>query len=150
MIDISFSELALIGVVALIVIGPERLPKVARTAGHMIGRLQRYVNDVKADINREIELDELRKLQAEMKDAARNMEQSVTSAAREVESSMQQSQRAIESGLRELDEIGHAKAAPQAPDAAASTATAPAPTQAALPGLDADPLAPAQSQPSKT
>jgi Tat protein translocase TatB subunit len=60
MFDIAFSEIALIAVVALVVIGPERLPKVARTLGHMFGRLQRYVNDVKADINREIELDELR------------------------------------------------------------------------------------------
>jgi len=54
MFDIAFSEIALIAVVALVVIGPERLPRVARTLGHMFGRLQRYVNDVKADINREI------------------------------------------------------------------------------------------------
>ena len=61
MFDIGFSELAAIGVVALIVIGPERLPKVARTAGHLLGRLQRYVSTVKADISREMELDELKK-----------------------------------------------------------------------------------------
>ena len=59
MFDIGFSELMVIAVVALVVLGPERLPKVARTAGHLFGRLQRYVNDVKADINREIELEEL-------------------------------------------------------------------------------------------
>ena len=58
MFDIGFSELLVIAVVALIVIGPERLPKVARTVGHLIGRMQRYVNDVKADISREMELDE--------------------------------------------------------------------------------------------
>ena len=63
MFDIGFSEIVVIAVVALIVIGPERLPKAARTLGHLFGRLQRYVNDVKADINREMELDELRKLQ---------------------------------------------------------------------------------------
>ena len=63
MFDIGFSEIVVIAVVALIVIGPERLPKAARTLGHLFGRLQRYVTDVKADINREIELDELRKLQ---------------------------------------------------------------------------------------
>ena len=63
MFDIGFSEIVVIAVVALIVIGPERLPKTARTLGHLFGRLQRYVNDVKADINREMELDELRKLQ---------------------------------------------------------------------------------------
>ena len=70
MFDIGFSELVVIGVVALVVIGPERLPKTARTVGHLFGRLQRYVNDVKADINREMELDELRKLQREMQGAA--------------------------------------------------------------------------------
>ena len=63
MFDIGFSEIVVIAVVALIVIGPERLPKTARTLGHLFGRLQRYVTDVKADINREMELDELRKLQ---------------------------------------------------------------------------------------
>ena len=70
MFDIGFSEIVVIAVVALIVIGPERLPKAARTLGHLFGRLQRYVNDVKADINREMELDELRKLQREVQTAA--------------------------------------------------------------------------------
>ena len=65
MFDVSFSELIVIGIVALVVIGPERLPKVARTAGHLMGRLQRYVNDVKSDISREMQLDELKKLKAE-------------------------------------------------------------------------------------
>ena len=69
--------MVVIAVVALIVIGPERLPKVARTLGHLFGRMQRYVNDVKADISREMELDELRKLQASVQDAARSIEQSV-------------------------------------------------------------------------
>ena len=62
---------------------PQRLPKVARTAGHLLGRLQRYVNDVKADINREMQLDELRKLQADMQESARGLEHSLNS---EVES----------------------------------------------------------------
>ena len=78
MFDVGFSELMVIAVVALIVIGPERLPAVARTLGHLFGRMQRYVNDVKADISREMELDELRKLQNSMQDAARSFEQSVT------------------------------------------------------------------------
>jgi sec-independent protein translocase protein TatB len=78
MFDIGFSELLVIGVVALIVIGPERLPRVARTLGHLAGRLQRYVSDVKADINREIELDELRKMRDEVQKAASNIEASVT------------------------------------------------------------------------
>ena len=79
MFDIGFSELLVIGLVALIVIGPEKLPRVARTVGHLAGRLQRYVSDVKADINREIELDELRKMRDSMQKAASEMETSVNS-----------------------------------------------------------------------
>jgi sec-independent protein translocase protein TatB len=77
MFDLGFSELLVIGVVALIVIGPEKLPRMARTVGHLAGRLQRYVADVKADINREIELDELRKMRDSMQQAATNFESSV-------------------------------------------------------------------------
>ena len=77
MFDIGFSELLVIGVVALIVIGPERLPRVARTIGHLAGRLQRYVADVKADINREVELEELRKMRDSMQKAASEMQSSV-------------------------------------------------------------------------
>jgi sec-independent protein translocase protein TatB len=89
MFDVGFSELLVIGVVALIVIGPERLPKVARTLGHLFGRMQRYVNDVKADISREMELDELKKLQTSMQDAARSFEQSVKGEVSAAESEMQ-------------------------------------------------------------
>jgi sec-independent protein translocase protein TatB len=74
MFDIGFSELMLIGVVALLVIGPERLPKVARTAGAWMGRLNRYVSDVKGDIDREMRLDELRKMQDDMKASAQKYE----------------------------------------------------------------------------
>ena len=77
MFDIGFSELMVIAVIALVVIGPERLPRVARTLGHLAGRLQRYVSDVKADINREIELDELRKMRDSMQQAASNFQSSV-------------------------------------------------------------------------
>jgi len=84
MFDIGFSELLVILVVALLVIGPERLPKVARTAGLLFGRLQRYVNDVKADIQREMELDELKKLRSQFEDAARSVEQSVNEVGREI------------------------------------------------------------------
>ena len=73
MFDVSFTELLVIGVVALVVIGPERLPKVARTLGHLVGRAQRYVSDVKSDIQREVELDELRKLKDQMQDAAQSV-----------------------------------------------------------------------------
>src|SRR5437868_12320387 len=77
MFDIGFSELLVIGLVALIVIGPQKLPRVARTVGHLVGRLQRYVADVKADINREIELEELRKMRDSMQKAASDMQSSV-------------------------------------------------------------------------
>jgi sec-independent protein translocase protein TatB len=89
MFDIGFSELFVIGVVALIVIGPERLPRVARTLGHLFGRMQRYVNDVKADISREMELEELRRLQTDMQDAARSFEDSVTKEVKDTESELQ-------------------------------------------------------------
>jgi len=78
-----------IAVVALIVIGPERLPKVARTLGHLFGRMQRYVNDVKADISREMELDELRKLQTQIQDAAHSFETSVKKEVSTTESQFQ-------------------------------------------------------------
>jgi sec-independent protein translocase protein TatB len=78
MIDFGFDKIALIGAVALIVIGPEKLPRVARTVGHFIGKAQRYVADVKAEVNRSIELDELKKMKGEFEDAARNVEQSVS------------------------------------------------------------------------
>lgn len=88
MFDIGFTELLLIGVVALIVIGPERLPRVARTLGHLAGRLQRYVSDVKADINREMELDELRKMRDSMQEAASSMESSFRSEVAKTESEL--------------------------------------------------------------
>jgi len=83
MIDFGFDKIALIGAVALIVIGPEKLPKVARTVGHMLGKAQRYVADVKAEVNRSIELDELKKMKTEFENAARDVEQSVSSEIRQ-------------------------------------------------------------------
>jgi sec-independent protein translocase protein TatB len=77
MFDIGFSELVVIGVVALIVIGPERLPKVARTAGHLYGRMQRYVSAVKSDISREIQLDEIRRAGQSFKDSVESASSSV-------------------------------------------------------------------------
>ena len=77
MFDISFTEILVIAVVGLIVIGPERLPKGARTLGHLFGRAQRYANDVKNDIQREMELEELKKWKASVEGAARSIEDSV-------------------------------------------------------------------------
>ncbi len=83
MIDFGFDKLALIGAVALIVIGPEKLPRVARTMGHLLGKAQRYVADVKAEVNRSIELDELKKMKTEFEEAARDVQ---TSVQKEVDS----------------------------------------------------------------
>jgi sec-independent protein translocase protein TatB len=89
MIDLGLSKLAIIGVVALIVIGPEKLPKVARMAGTLYGRAQRYLHDVKSEVSREIELDELRNLHKEVHESAQSfkdeVEQSMSSHVDEVE-----------------------------------------------------------------
>lgn len=93
MFDVSLSELMVIGVVALVVIGPERLPRVARTLGHLLGKLQRYVGQVKADINREMQLDDLKKFQEQMADEANKIKSSFTSVGDEL--------RSVETSLRE-------------------------------------------------
>jgi sec-independent protein translocase protein TatB len=77
MLDLGLTKMALIGVVALVVLGPERLPRVARTAGALFGRAQRYINDVKAEVTREIELDELRRMKTEFESAAQNVETTI-------------------------------------------------------------------------
>jgi sec-independent protein translocase protein TatB len=90
MIDFGFDKIFLIGAVALIVIGPEKLPRVARTVGHMVGKAQRYVADVKAEVNRSIELEELQKMKTQFETAARDVEQTVqremNAATTEIES----------------------------------------------------------------
>lgn len=85
MFDFSFFELVVIGVVALIVIGPERMPKVARTAGLLFGRAQRYVSEVKADINNQLKLEELRKIEADMRAKASTAEHLIIEETRHVE-----------------------------------------------------------------
>lgn len=77
MIDLGLTKLALIGAVALIVIGPKELPKVARMAGTLFGRAQRYISQVKSEVSREIEMEELRKMQKEVESAAQNFEQDI-------------------------------------------------------------------------
>ncbi len=77
MIDIAFSKLAIIGVAALVFIGPEKLPKVARMAGTLLGRAQRYINDVKSEVSREMELDELRKMHRDVQSAASDVESTI-------------------------------------------------------------------------
>jgi sec-independent protein translocase protein TatB len=123
MFDIGFSELVVIAIVALVVIGPERLPKVARTAGHLLGRLQRYVNDVKSDINREMQLDELKKLQADVQDSARNLERSVTSEMQTAQQSLTQTTQSV---VDEVKPLPAAETAVPAPAAPTSPVTVPA------------------------
>jgi sec-independent protein translocase protein TatB len=140
MFDISLFEMVVIGVVALIVIGPERLPGVARTAGHLFGRMQRYVNDVKSDIQREIELDELRKLRDSVQDSAREIEQSVS---REFDRADQE--------MRELQELIDPAARPE-PDAVKADDARPASAElpdAAAPMADAEPTVP-DAAPART
>nr|WP_315480790.1 Sec-independent protein translocase protein TatB [uncultured Rhodoferax sp.] len=87
MIDLGISKMALIGAVALIVIGPEKLPKVARTVGALLGKAQRYVADVKAEVNRSMELDELKKMRETVEGAARDVENSIQTQASDFEKS---------------------------------------------------------------
>jgi len=95
MFDFSFAELMVIMVVALIVIGPERLPKVARTLGHLWGRAQRYVNGVKADIERDMAVEEFRQLQQKVQAEASAMEQSVKQATLTADQQVQQINEAV-------------------------------------------------------
>ncbi len=99
MIDFGFDKIALIGAVALIVIGPEKLPKVARTMGHLLGKAQRYVSDVKAEVNRSIELDELKKMRSQFEDAARNVQDTVRNEVSSVSNSFENDWKDATSGL---------------------------------------------------
>ena len=136
MFDVGFSELMVIAVVALVVIGPERLPAVARTLGHLFGRLQRYVNDVKADISREIELDELKKFKDQFEEAAQSVESSVRSEVEGAEATL--SSIAAEANPGE----------PGAPEVPAPAATAgPGVPENAIAGATAGPAAIAAGEP---
>ena len=95
MIDLGLSKLAIIGVVALVVIGPEKLPRVARMAGTLYGRAQRYLHDIKSEVSREMELDELRSLQKEVQDTARAFKD-------DVEHTMAESLDDVEAAWRDL------------------------------------------------
>jgi sec-independent protein translocase protein TatB len=130
MFDVGFSEMIVVAIIALIVLGPEKLPKVARTVGHLLGRMQRYVNDVKADINREIELDELRKLQASMQETARSIEQSVT-----------QNVNAVESELNKVAQTAQGTVSNTAADATAIPNYPDLPAAEPMPAANAPPVA---------
>ena len=141
MFDIGFSEIVVIGVVALVVIGPERLPKTARTLGHLFGRLQRYVNEVKADINREMELDELRRLRQQVQGAANELQQSVAGVASEVESGVRSVEQQLNDAAREASTDAGGAMTPAAAAEAITPAGLPEPPaeparQPSLPGFD--------------
>jgi len=127
--------------VALIVIGPERLPRVARSMGHLFGRLQRYVNDVKADINREIELEELRKFKSTFEDAARGFESNVNSTVDSVQSEVSKT----ETELNALTKIEDTAAAPPGTPQPAPADAAPQPGE-----VGRDPQGGAPPPPEKT
>jgi sec-independent protein translocase protein TatB len=137
MFDIGISEIMVIAVVALVVIGPERLPRVARTIGTLLGRAQRYVNDVKAEVNREMELEELRKLQTQMQDAARSIEREVSTAGAEVQSAVVSAEQQLNQTLAAAGTADAATAAVPLPEVTPLTepegtpATAPAVAAAA-------------------
>ncbi len=141
MFDVGFSELIVIALVALIVIGPERLPRVARTVGALLGRAQRYVNDVKADIQREVDLDELKNIRSTFEDAAKSVEQSVSQVGEEL-------QAAGETLNQSISGAGETKVEPAAiepPTAAPVSAPAETPTASAQMdlGLESKPAEPA-------
>jgi len=99
MIDFGFDKIALIGAVALIVIGPEKLPRVARTVGHLIGKAQRYVADVKAEVNRSIELEDLKKMKTEFEDAARSVGKSVSDEVHQTSAELEKSWQGVTGSL---------------------------------------------------
>ncbi|TAM83756.1 MAG: twin-arginine translocase subunit TatB [Candidimonas sp.] len=105
MFDVSFTELLLIGIIALIVIGPERLPGVARTIGHLVGRAQRYVNEVKADIQREVDLSEITNLKDQISDAANSMKASLETATEELRKPIQETQDAFKDASNSVNSL---------------------------------------------
>lgn len=142
MFELSFGKMMIIAVVALIVLGPEKLPKTARTLGHLFGRLQRYVGEVKADINRELAMDDLKKLQAEVSTAAADFQSTMTASAKEVEDNI----RSVEASLNasaagETAPVRERGAAPEPlpetlPPVTPESPARDSPQQAALPGFE--------------
>lgn len=104
MFDIGFSEILLIGIVGLVVFGPEELPRVARTVGHLLGKLRRYVSDVKADISREMEASEMKTLVADVQESARSLEASLNAQAQALQAELSAGAAAVEQEVKELAE----------------------------------------------
>ena len=102
MFDISFMEMLIVTIAALVIIGPERLPKVARQVGQWVTKMRRYVDDVKSDFNKQLELSELRDLKKDVEDAARSIQGSVGGAVSDMKSSLDSVQQSLE-GAGEID-----------------------------------------------
>jgi len=134
MFDVGFSEMLVIGIVALVVIGPERLPRVARTLGVLFGRMQRYVTQVKSDINREMEMADLGKVKTEFEEAARSFKTDIEAQAAAAERDFREAGAYVE---REI-EAAKQGAAGAAPAVEAPVDSAPA----AVPAPDAEPPSP--------
>jgi len=131
MLDISFTELLVIGVVALLVIGPERLPKVARTAGHLYGRMQRYVTTVRSDISREIQADELRKVGQTFRESFESATSTIEQEATAVDDYLKNEAQSVN---RVLSAMGNTEGDRQVTaDAVKTLSTEPLPDQRNLP-----------------
>ena len=115
MFELSFGKMMIIAVVALIVLGPEKLPKVARTIGHLLGRARTYANTVKQDIDREMQMDELRKLQQQAQEAARSFETAVSDAGRSVEQEASSMQNGMNASLAQAESAALGNAAATTP-----------------------------------
>lgn len=102
MFDIDISKMAVIGTVALVVLGPERLPRVARTAGALLGRAQRYLNGVRAEVDQQIRIDELRKMKEGIELAVTNMQGTVDRAVRQHAGELQAGVDATAASLKEV------------------------------------------------
>lgn len=112
MLDLGLSKLAIIGVVALVVIGPEKLPRVARTAGALLGRAQRYINDVKSEVSREMDMGDLRNVKSEFEDAARNVHSTVNDGLRQTEDHLNETWRNLSPEPQPGSEAASAPPAP--------------------------------------
>lgn len=116
MFEVGFSEMVVIAVVALIVIGPERLPKVARTLGHLMGRAQRYVNSVKADISRDMAIEEFRQLQQQVQQEVGHLEHGIQKATQAAEQQVKQLDSALTQSTQGLVETDLAIHPPSTPE----------------------------------
>jgi len=134
MFGVDFSEMMVIMVVALVVIGPERLPKVARTLGHLWGRAQRYVNGVKADISRDMAVEEFRQLQKQVQQGVSSAEQAVREAGQSVDQQVQQLNSAVAQPASDIMQSASVSAPPASPQPAVISQSIPSIPQPA-PGI---------------